>query len=55
MNNSSYVKNCFFIKNKKKFFSYEKVITVREAIELCKDKKVSSDIKLINDYNNKHY
>ena len=39
MHNSSYVKNCFFIKNKKKFFSYEKVITVREAIELCKDKK----------------
>lgn len=41
MNNSSYVENCFFIKNKKKFFSYEKVITVKEAIELCKDKKLS--------------
>ena len=41
MHNSSYVKNCFFIKNKKKFFSYEKVITVKEAIELCKDKKLS--------------
>ena len=31
----------------------EKALNITQ--ELCKDKKVSSDIKLINDYNNKHY
>ena len=33
--------------------SIEKAVSVTQ--ELCKGKKVSSDIKLINDYNNKHY
>ncbi|MCY7007332.1 DUF4299 domain-containing protein [Fusobacterium simiae] len=31
----------FYIKNKKKFFGYEKVITVREAIDLFKEDKLS--------------
>lgn len=31
----------------------EKALNITQ--ELCKDKKVSSDIKLINDYNSKHY
>ena len=31
----------------------EKALNITQ--ELCKDRKVSSDIKLINDYNNKHY
>ena len=31
----------FYIKNKKKFFGYEKVLTVREAIDLFKEYKLS--------------
>ena len=34
-------------------YTIEKAVNVTQ--ELCKEKKVSSDIKLINDYNNKHY
>ena len=31
----------FYIKNKKKFFCYEKVLTVREVIDLCKEYRLS--------------
>ena len=31
----------FYIKNKKKFFGYEKVLTVREVIDLCKEYRLS--------------
>ena len=34
-------------------YTIEKAVNTTK--ELCKEKKVSSDIKLINDYNNKHY
>ena len=30
----------FYIKNKKKFFGYEKILTVREAIDLFKEYKL---------------
>ena len=31
----------FYIKNKKKFFGYEKVLTVREVMDLCKEYRLS--------------
>ena len=31
----------FYIKNKKKFFCYEKVLTVREVMDLCKEYRLS--------------
>ena len=34
-------------------YTIEKAVSTTK--ELCKEKTVSSDIKLINDYNNKHY
>ena len=34
-------------------YAIEKALDI--AKEICKDKKVSSNIKLINEYNNKHY